>query len=74
MFRGDSDAGKHTAAMAVTGRKSQPASPVEGPEALPSRSAAAQRRAMQAALAAAVMAMRSQDNRRVGGRAGGRRS
>jgi hypothetical protein len=36
--------------------------------AAPSRSAAAQRRAMQAAMAAAVMALRSHESRRVGWR------
>jgi hypothetical protein len=38
------------------------------PKPVPSRSAAAQRRAMQAALAAAVTALRSQDSRRDGPR------
>jgi hypothetical protein len=74
MFRGDSGSGNFVAAMAGTGRRSQAANPVDGPLALPSRSAAAQRRAMQAALTAAVMAMRARGGRRPGGRGGGRRS
>ena len=46
----------------------QPLSKPPGAKTLPSRSAAAQRRAMQAAMAAAVRAMRPPERRRVGWR------
>jgi len=47
----------------------QPLRPADHPRELPSRSAAARRRAMQAAMANAVRAMRSTNGRRAGGRA-----
>jgi len=46
----------------------QPLRPADHQRELPSRSAAAQRRAMQAAMANAVRAMRSTNGRRAGGR------
>jgi len=46
----------------------EPLPPSGSPREPPSRSAAAQRRAMQAAMANAVRAMRSTDGRRVGTR------
>jgi hypothetical protein len=49
----------------------QPLRPLDDPRKLPSRSAAAQRRAMQAAMANAVRAMRSTDGRRAGGQRAG---
>jgi hypothetical protein len=48
----------------ATPSPSEPLRPVGGPRQTSSRSAAMQRRAMQAAIANAVRAMRSQDGRR----------
>lgn len=52
----------------MTSDDPQPLRPADGPRAMPSRNAAAQRRAMQAAIANAVRAMRSTHGRRVRGR------
>ena len=54
--------------MATTNDRSESPGPDVAGKPLPSRSVAAQRRAMQAALTAAVTALRSQDSRRGGRR------
>jgi hypothetical protein len=56
-------------AMATAGSRSDPLRPDHDHKAAPPRNGGAQRRAMRAALAAAVMAMRSGDGRRGGWRA-----
>ena len=56
--------GKRTGAMPTPHDRSESPGPDAAGKPLPSRSAAAQRRAMQAALTAAVTALRSQDGRR----------
>ncbi|MEY2515864.1 MAG: hypothetical protein QOJ89_3222 [bacterium] len=67
--------GKSHDVMEASEREREPEDVITDPQralsdrtSLPSRSAAAKRRSMQAAMAAAVMALRSQERRRVGWR------
>jgi hypothetical protein len=66
--RGPEGTGTGDEAMAATGDRSDALRRAHEHRGLPSRNPAAQRPAMQAALAAAVLAMRSRDGRRGGWR------
>lgn len=64
--------GNPAAVLDMTADDPKPRRPVDDLRELPSRNAAAQRRAMQAAIANAVRAMRSTSGRHVRGRSSNR--